>query len=221
MAVCYHEQHLNSIKKLIQKKSFNSYFHKVIGAPQLDEDRLLMMFISLEDTNLSNSKRDSYIAAAMLVQLALDTHEKVAYPDALMKERQLNVLAGDYFSGMYYSVLAQLESVELISTLASAIKTVNEHKITLNQNDGITFNMVMHSYKEVEKVVLEQFCLHFQSTRYIGIFNEFLFLKKLVAEYESFHSGKQGLFFDMLKKNLFLTKQIFLLQNFRVRILND
>ncbi|MFK4997761.1 hypothetical protein ACI2OX_10730 [Bacillus sp. N9] len=43
--------------------------------------------------------------------------------------------------------------------------------------------------------VVKQLSLHFQSAKYIGLFNEFLFVKKLLAEMEQFHNGKTSSFF--------------------------
>ncbi|CAM3974442.1 heptaprenyl diphosphate synthase component 1 [Lederbergia lenta] len=203
MAVCDYVEQMNAIKELLNKKSYNSYFQKVIGSPQIDEDRLLMMSISLQDTNLTIPEQNIYITSAMLVQLALNTHERVADPDAVRQERQLAVLAGDYYSGMYYHLLAYLENTELITSLATAIKVVNEHNISLFQNTVHTFEEFLNEFKEVEIAVIEQFCLHFQATKYISFFNEFLFLKKMIKEYEGFQAGKSVLFFERLKEHYF------------------
>lgn len=201
MAVCDYVEQINAIKELLNKKSYNSYFQKVIGAPQIDEDHLLMMSISLQDTNLTIPEQNLYITSAMLVQLALNTHERVAEAEAERKERQLAVLAGDYYSGMYYHLLAYLENTELITSLATAIKIVNEHNISLFENSGHSFEDFLNEFKEVEIAVIEQFCLHFQVTKYIGFFNEFLFLKKMISEYEGFREGRSVLFFERIKEH--------------------
>ncbi|MEK3886028.1 heptaprenyl diphosphate synthase component 1 [Bacillus sp. FSL K6-3431] len=200
MAVRDYVEQMNDIKKLLLQQSYNAYFQKVIGTPQIDEDRLLMMSISLQDTQLTIAEQNLYITSALLVQLALDTHEKVADSHTSLEERQLAVLAGDYYSGRYYHILAHLENMDLITSLASAIKVVNEHNISLDQSIDPTFEAFLSKYKEVEIEVIEQFCLHFHVTKYIAFFNEFLFLKKMMMEYEDFHNGETGLFFERLKK---------------------
>lgn len=201
MAVSEQEQQVASIKNLIKEKSFHSYFRQHIGTPDLDDDRILMLSVAMNQIDLPISDRELYITTAMLVQLALDTHEQVADPDATLKERQLRVLAGDFYSGLYYSQLANLKNTDLIRSLATAIKTVNEHKISINQTQVNNIDSFINSCKIVESKVMEQFCLHFNATTYIGLFSELLFLKKMTSELEKYNSGDRTVFYENLKKS--------------------
>ncbi|MFK4997760.1 heptaprenyl diphosphate synthase component 1 [Bacillus sp. N9] len=137
MTVLDHEQQIQLIKEMIAEKSYNSYFRKIIGSPKVDDDRILMMSIALQDVNITDSERLVYITSAMLVQLALDTHDMIATRQLLLKERQIMVLAGDYYSGLYYRLLAEYNHTELIKALAVAIKTINEHKILIREKINI------------------------------------------------------------------------------------
>ena len=89
----------------------------------------------------------------MLIQIALDTHDFVKNDDEeieSMEVQQLTVLAGDFYSGLYYKELSYLPNIHLIRCLAEAIKIINENKIRVYQREITTFEDFMHSMKIIE-----------------------------------------------------------------------
>ncbi|MBS4203123.1 heptaprenyl diphosphate synthase component 1 [Lederbergia citrea] len=199
MPVCDHEQQVDLIKKKLKKKSYHHYFSNHIGQPELDEDRILLLTCSLQMSNLPKEEREAYITASMFAQLALDTHDNVASPTVSKKQRQLAVLAGDYYSGMYYNLLAELHNIDLIKSLATAIKITNEQKILLYRYKGESIETFINSIKRVESALIEQFCMHFHnSAQYLSFAIEFLFFKKMVSELEQFKKGSSSIFISGL-----------------------
>lgn len=95
--------------------------------------RLLYLFLS----NGSLSKEASELAAIVtsLVQLGLDTHDLVESEgsdgNSPPRSRQLKVLAGDYFSGRFYHLLARAGQVDLVERLSNAICQVNRLKMNM------------------------------------------------------------------------------------------
>ena len=66
--------------------------------------------------------------------MLLDTHDDVSNTledENSMKTRQFTILAGDYYSGLYYKVLAEVCNTEMIKKLSEGVKTINEHKVTI------------------------------------------------------------------------------------------
>ena len=74
-----------------------------------------------DNLELSPYEKDTYITAIMLMYIALDTHDNVSNTNVMMRTvykcNQLTVLAGDYYSGLYYKLLAKLGDIKMIKVL--------------------------------------------------------------------------------------------------------
>ncbi|MCM3171451.1 heptaprenyl diphosphate synthase component 1 [Paenibacillus sp. MER 99-2] len=95
--------------------------------------RLLQVFVSRTDEKQHD---EIYALATSLVQLAMDTHDRIdtlsgARKEQEMRSRQLNVLAGDYFSSRFYQLLAHADRIEMIGKLSGAVAEVNVGKMSL------------------------------------------------------------------------------------------
>lgn len=97
--------------------------------------RLLYMFLNLRANGKVGAHETSALAA-FLVQLGLDTHDMIdvdstCKAEQSMRSRQLKVLAGDYFSSLFYELLSKAGQIELVSSMSSAICEVNRLKVGL------------------------------------------------------------------------------------------
>ncbi|AZK47171.1 heptaprenyl diphosphate synthase component 1 [Paenibacillus lentus] len=97
--------------------------------------RLLYMFLNIRDNGKIRAHETSALAA-FLVQLGLDTHDTIdvdstCKEERSMRSRQLKVLAGDYFSSLFYQLLAKAGQIEMVSSMSSAICEVNRLKVGL------------------------------------------------------------------------------------------
>ncbi|GIN70059.1 hypothetical protein J14TS2_05340 [Bacillus sp. J14TS2] len=200
MAVFNYEQQIHNLKKRVEKKSFHPYFSQYVKPSMIDEDRILFLVHSLRNADFQKEEMDTYISAAMLAHYAIDMHEKVTeHQLTTVKEKQLKVLAGDYYSGLYYSLLAGYQNIELIKNLADAIRIINEQKISIFQMGEGNDHLFMKCIKQVESILLTKFNDHFdQASHYNELIEEFLFLKKLLNEIRNMREGKKNLFFESL-----------------------
>ena len=142
------------------------YFINYIEEPFIDEEKIALLYGALKSANLHIEQIEHYVVTIMLVQIALDTHERVSNKAGeeeieFHKCRQLTVLAGDYYSGLYYYLLSMNRDIVLIRALAEGIKEINEHKIMLYQKAHETTDDIMKSVVTIESALLQKTCDHF------------------------------------------------------------
>ncbi|PFJ12217.1 heptaprenyl diphosphate synthase [Bacillus cereus] len=148
------------------EKLRHPYFINYIEEPFIDEEKIALLYGALKSANLHIEQIEHYVVTIMLVQIALDTHERVSNKtgeEAIEshKRRQLTVLAGDYYSGLYYYLLSMNRDIVLIRALAEGIKEINEHKIMLYQKTHETMDDIMKNVIMIESALLQKTCDHF------------------------------------------------------------
>ncbi|WP_231689691.1 heptaprenyl diphosphate synthase component 1 [Bacillus sp. FJAT-27245] len=188
------------IKGLIEKKVLHPYLLKYIQVPIIDNDKLLLLVSAMEGLDLTDRERENYALTAMLVQIALDIHEHVSNTQSLAgtKVRQLTVLAGDYYSGLYYKHLAESDDILMIRSLSKGIKKVNEHKTLLYQKEFKSAGMLLETMKSIEASVLAKFFGFFGRDAWIPFMESFLLLKRLLKERNDYLTDGTSPFFDAL-----------------------
>ncbi|MDP4096653.1 heptaprenyl diphosphate synthase component 1 [Paenibacillus sp. P96] len=105
--------------------------------PSFPDSRARLLFTFLNrNGDQKNGQEELYPLATSLVQMGLDTHDMIDIAKEIpspskMRSRQLKVLAGDYFSGRFYQLLAQAGSIDAVALLSQAICDVNESKMSM------------------------------------------------------------------------------------------
>lgn len=196
---------LDGIRELLLNKLSHPYLLKYVEAPVIDDDKLLLLISLLDQNGLDYSQVENYTVTTMLLQIALDTHEHVQNSnldenDDSLKNRQLTVLAGIYFSGLYYKLLADTDDIQVIKQLAAGVKEVNEHKITVYQKEADAIDKLMESIKLIESTLLGKIADHFHEAEWHEFAANWLFVKRLILEEKKFIQSGRSIVFDVLKK---------------------
>ncbi|MGY0691778.1 heptaprenyl diphosphate synthase component 1 [Virgibacillus sp. FSP13] len=187
---------LENIKTLIETKIQHTYLEKYIKKPVIDDEKLMVLISVIDNTTLSDAKKKQYIVTTMLVQIALDTHDqviKVTQPDEgkeQKQQKQLTVLAGDYYSGLYYSLLAEVGDYDMIHVLASAIKEINEYKMKLYYLETNSFLSFIKLIQKVESLLFVHVTEYVKEFAVKNVIEEWLLASKLLQEIE--HVDKEG-----------------------------
>lgn len=200
---------LADIKEQVEQKVHHPYLLNYIKTPVVDEDKLLILISIMDQLELPYIEMQNYALTTMLVQIALDTHENVsnAYTSEAEyenpKSRQLTVLAGDYFSGLYYKLLAESDDILMINALSRGIKEVNEHKISLYQKEFDGIEKLMANIKAIEGSLIYRLSHYFQANVWSEFASDLLFVKRLLNEKKQYLQAGTSILFDALKKAAF------------------
>lgn len=101
-------------------------------APRASRMQLLLGSFILDRGGVSHEEGEQVLAALLLIYHGLALHEDVpdgnAAPD---KSGQLTVLGGDYYSSLFYRILAEAGRIDLIGRFARAIADMQVAKISL------------------------------------------------------------------------------------------
>ncbi|MFC4022938.1 heptaprenyl diphosphate synthase component 1 [Oceanobacillus longus] len=189
---------IQNLRELLEDKLQHEYLEKYIQKPVIDDEKLSIL-ISLVNNRLSLSptQKDQYIITAMMVQVALDTHELVPVQNDSNETneekltKQLRVLAGDYYSGLYYLLLSEIEDFDFIHTLASAIKKINEYKIKLYYKEVESFDDFIELTKKIDSAVILQVAQFLYGSSLDQVIADWLFTERMSREIREAHISGQ------------------------------
>ncbi|WP_246145553.1 heptaprenyl diphosphate synthase component 1 [Bacillus rubiinfantis] len=186
-----------SIKEKVETYVFDQYLVKYIDTPVIDEDKLLILISIMSYLNLPYRKLENLALSTTLIQTALDTHEHIAKLNN-EKSRQLTVLAGDYFSGLYYKFLADAEEILLIGTLSDGVKEVNEFKISVYHHESDHIEKLMHRIKRLESSLIARLADYFHMEAWNELIADVLLFKRLLHEKQQYMNQENSIVFNAI-----------------------
>ena len=138
-----------------------------------------------------------------------------------MKTRQLTILAGDYYSGLYYKVLAKVCNTEMIKKLSEGVKTINEHKVTIYSKKQNHVNEVINSVKFIEFSLIGELTDYFEVTNWNEAIANFLLLKRLLKEKSEYERSGSSVVLHAIDRSLFAYDQDAKRNNSQQRIIEQ
>jgi heptaprenyl diphosphate synthase len=192
----------NIIQDYLDEQLHHSFLQEYIKEPTVDRDRIYFLLLPFSEADMSSKPEIvQWISTAMLLQVALDTHEKVTVSDEeSLLERQLTVLAGVYFSSLYYKILAKADNIGLIRKLARAITDINESKISIYKKEESDMESLLENIRIMESSIISHFLSFFHQESWSPLIEEVLLFKKLVGEKQSFANRDTTPFIESVVK---------------------
>jgi heptaprenyl diphosphate synthase len=187
--------------------SNHPFLNKYFDLPNISEDKIIFLQAILDQTKLTNEKKETYILATMLVQSALDTHDLVSNEsdnhtpiNKAKRQKQLNILVGDLYSGHFYETLSISNDLPMIQVLSRSIKEINERKMTLYLNDIHSLYDLMEELKKVESLLIEDIANYFEVTVLANILPNWLLMKRLIREQKLYSRNNYSYIVNLLSK---------------------
>ncbi|MFT9487955.1 MAG: heptaprenyl diphosphate synthase component 1 [Tepidibacillus sp.] len=169
----------------INQLSQNLFIEKYVTLPKISIFRLELLNLFFYFASVPQYKRRSYCVTTGLVQLGLDIHETITnqkeYNDKEVRRRQLSILAGDYYSSQYYSLLSKNNLIDGVKKLAKGIRNINIAKMKLyTQNNGEGFQSMTQL---VELIKVKESDLYIQFVDELNSSEHKILWKRIIEDF--------------------------------------
>ncbi|MEW9669743.1 heptaprenyl diphosphate synthase component 1 [Ammoniphilus sp. 3BR4] len=179
-------EELKAIVEEVNKHIKCDYVQRYVEIPSIPLLRMQVLFLFLHDSDVPHEQIRHYIVSTVLIQMGLDCHEEVTllpqYSEKGIRNRQLSVLAGDFFSSKYYFLLAKLGDVALIKELARSIYQINEVKTKLYTQPQLSIEDSLKLRNEIDSALYTSFIPRFSAdldSIWRGLIEKFSLLERL------------------------------------------
>lgn len=182
------------IKRNFYQLIKHPYLDLYLADPEVDEDKIRFIYAMLQE-DLPKKDVELYAISILLVQAALDVHEAITLHNVTAKfERrkgQLEILAGDYYSSLYYYLLAKNNQLPMVQVFSHTIQEINEYKMNIYHSPALPFEVVQENVISIESILLQKIAAHFNLTGWGEIMKNFFYLKRLLFERNEWLIGKK------------------------------
>lgn len=160
------------IEKIIDELNGHMYhpiLNRDLGQPKLNEQTALFLLLpKLNGEEWTSSTQTAAIAVGA-VYTAFDAHDALDVYDVTTTKEQLRVLAGDYYSGLYYQLLATIPHFEFIGVLSKTIGRINEVKTEFHTNKELTNADRIEAVTTIQVECISQFYTMFGYEKYLPV----------------------------------------------------
>ncbi|WP_343804282.1 heptaprenyl diphosphate synthase component 1 [Bacillus carboniphilus] len=190
-------------------KTNHPYVQSVIYHPTLQEEKVYILTACMHAKGLNEYEIKNKLLATMLIQSALDVHDLVENDEVHQPliAKQMAVLAGDYYSGLYYKVLADENDISFIQLLAKGTQEVNENKIRFTQKDYSNEDGFLKILENIEASIAKSVCHFVNAPQWVSLVSYFFLLLRLISEKKCWKESKKSQVVSNFRELLFPRNQ--------------
>lgn len=163
------KNHIDNYMREFEQTVYHPNLNREIGQPKLDDFTVFFLLLpKLNKEEWTESMNTAAIAVGA-VYAAFTVHDTIDRVDATNPKQQLAVLSGDYLSGIYYKLLAELPDFNFIHTLSKAIGQINEVKTEFYHGDAFHVEAYLDAIKTIQTECVTQFLHTFGFSKYVPL----------------------------------------------------
>ncbi|MGI2327068.1 heptaprenyl diphosphate synthase component 1 [Planococcus sp. YIM B11945] len=186
------------VLKAVQQRTLEQY----TAGPSVEQARLFFLLLPFFDGKQWSGKIEASAKTVSIVYAALHAHDQVKEDAPVTKKQQLTVLAGDFYSGIYYQMLTNSKNIPLIQKLATAIVHVSEKKATFYETSVHTLKSIDDAVEVIESELLTTFYDFYGFDEYTPLAKMALNYLRYAQELECLQRDGQTHVLRLLKQSL-------------------
>lgn len=153
------------VLQVLQQRTLDKY----TAGPSVERARLFFLLLPFFDGQQWPEDVEDSAKTVAIVYAALHAHDQVKEDSPVSKSQQLTVLAGDFYSGIYYQLLSNSNNIKMIQLLASGIIGVSEKKATLYESQKMSIAGIENAAEVIETRLLRIFYDYYGFSQYASI----------------------------------------------------
>lgn len=186
-------QSATELKQYYEQLVRHDYLEDYIDDTRPDENELWFVYSILikrepTDRAIAITLAWGYVHAGLAIHELVSLHNK--NDDTSKKKRQLNVLAGDFYSALYYQSLAGVNAVDMIELFGSTLQEIYEQKMAVYMDKEALFQERLQQSKAIESLLLTSITKKLNITDYDELVRTFFFYKRLCRDEQEAAEGK-------------------------------
>lgn len=175
---------------------------RLTEGPFVKEARLFFLLLPFFNGEQWSEKVEASARTVAIVYAALHAHDRVKEEMPISKEQQLTVLAGDFYSGIYYQTLAQTKNIGMVQQLATAIIEVSEKKASFHDLQVQKPDEVEETARVIESALIRSFYDNNGFGQYEELMELSLLYIRLAEELEALKAGEFSHVLRLLSETL-------------------